>query len=155
MDVVNAVETYVKVLNSVEDNKSNIRTDVTQQIHTLFHLSNILSELNENGVNFNCDFKPSELREKVEELSKTYLGKSKSIVENCKKSIDEVDAEISQIQKNFKLSRAGFPTSAWWCIVFENLKDNETDPFFEKLQDTFKNAPGRTILKRENSIIDR
>lgn len=149
-ELQNAVDMYEKTLNSIEDNKLHIRTDITQQIHSLYQLSNILSVAENTDNKIESKFTLSEMTSKIEELSIEYVKKYKITVTASRKDIDDVTREISIIMDNFKLKRKEFPTSAWYATVFENVKESQRDYLMKRIEDVLKYAPGQTISLGQN-----
>lgn len=142
---------YEKTLNSIEDNKLHIRTDITQQIHSLYQLSNIFSVAENTDNKIESKLTLSEMTSKIEELSTEYVEKYKLTVEASRKDIDDVTNEISIIMSKFKLKRNEFPTSAWYATVFENVEASQRDSLMRRIEDVLKYAPGQTISTRSES----
>lgn len=151
-DIQNAVDMYEKSLNSAKDNESHFKTDKTQQIHSLYQLSIILSKSEKSGERIQSKFTLPELHAKTEELTTKYVKKYKLIVEDCKKDIHNVSNEISLIMSNFKLKRNEFPTSAWWATVFENVEKEQRQTLLSRLEEVLKNAPGKSVCKNESTL---
>lgn len=151
-ELQNAVEMYEKTLNSIEDNKLHFRTDVTQQIHSLYQISNIFSVAENTDNKVESKFTLSEISTKIEELSIEYVKKYKLTVEVSRKDIDDITNEISVIMSKFKLKRDEFPTSAWYATVFENVEASQRVSLMRKIEDVLKYAPGQSISKNQASL---
>ena len=148
----NAVDMYEKTLNSIEDNKIHFRTDITQQIHSLYQLSNIFHVAENSDTKVESKFASSELTAKIEELSIEYVEKYKLTVEVCRKDIDDVTDEIKIIMSKFRQKREEFPTSAWYAIVFENVEESQRESLMKRIEDVLKYAPGLSLSKNKESL---
>lgn len=152
-DYQSAANLYEKTLKSIEDNKDHFRTDKTQQIHSLYQLSIILSVSEESEEQIESKYSRPELEAKIQELSTEYVEKYKLTVDVCKKDISDVQGEISSIMSKFKLKRSEFPTSAWWAVVFENVEEAQQKPLLQRIEDVLKYAPGQSICKNETDLM--
>lgn len=128
--------------------EANIRTDVTQKIHSLYHLSNLLINCQNNDQVIKSKYNATELSSKVEELSNDYVEKSKAMIETCKVNLDDVSKEISKTFSVFKLKSKGVPTSIWWIETFERTKEDK-EVLVNKLEDALKNAVSQSIFRKK------
>ncbi|GIX69417.1 e3 ubiquitin-protein ligase SHPRH [Caerostris darwini] len=154
---------YKNVLNSVEEYKKFINTDIYQQIHALHNISEVLSlwitkaDICEIAESIRCNDPvkvKQDLKEKSVELSENYLQKFRSQIQDCRGKLEDCHKEINQIKNDMRCLTYMNASSGWWSKIISDVALEGEVSLIESVKDHLMCAPGRHFLPASSSIIN-
>lgn len=140
MNFEEAASSYRKALQSINENKTNIKTDKLQQIHTLYNYSKLIKQghiiVVENSNNSSETLKSYDV--KCDELVNMYLEKYKPNAQRAFHTFSELVEKVDRIESECKFE--------WWLNLVNTLKgDDEERAFIRNLKTFLSDVTGGSL----------
>nr|XP_015905022.3 E3 ubiquitin-protein ligase SHPRH [Parasteatoda tepidariorum] len=144
-----ASNAYTKALQSIEDNKTNIKTDKLQQIHILYNYSKLIKQgpicLDEDSNDGTFHEAINVYEVKCDELVNSYLEKYRFSAQKAFQHFTDYVKKVNKIESQCKFD--------WWWNLVKTLKgEEEQSTFIRNLKIFLSDVIGNSV---HNSIVYR
>lgn len=113
-----AVEMYREATRSWTEHGETFRTDALQKLHTLFNLSNVLSQ---QYPGCSHTLRDDKLRDEVKELKSTYTARVNVQVDSAKQNLDAAQLSHAEISQKVDIQ------SPWWVEALHSVAERGLD----------------------------